>query len=80
MTEQDLLTELERVMGAAGDENNGCLTLREICKACEKGEWSVRRALQMLNDEGKLEVIHLMRKNISGRWFQLPAYRIKKVD
>jgi alkylated DNA nucleotide flippase Atl1 len=74
ITEAELFDALERA--AHGDGPEDARTMMEMARAAGVGERQTRRALHVLNAEGRLVVHRVIRTALDGRRAQVAAYTI----
>lgn len=78
MTRTDELVDaLVEAMGTPTTTPDGFFTVRELARESGRREERVRRALQVLADEGRLEVQRVRRHALDGRLGVVPAYRVR---
>lgn len=77
VSQDDLLDAIRKAMSPSHEAGEGFRTVRELTESTGKGEDRVRKALRLLQREGRLETRLVQRTAIDGRPQAVPAYRFK---
>jgi hypothetical protein len=72
ITTADILAALETASNAPEDAR----TMAEIKQETGVGEKRLRAALVAIREEGRLQVHHVVRRDLSGKSQKVPAYTI----
>lgn len=75
ITTDDLLEALQDALSKPSDGEAS--TVSDIMDATGRSSALVRKSLQVLAREGRLEVVQVRRPSLDGRLVPVPGYRIK---
>ena len=73
----DLVTALTELLTIQAESGKGYMTSDDIEHSMGLAEGKVMRLLHQLDDDGRLEVVRVLRRCIDGRMTSRPAYRLK---
>ena len=77
MAVTDLVTALTELLTIQAESGQGYMTSEDIERSMGLAEGKVMRLLHQLDDDGRLEVVRVLRRCIDGRMTSRPAYRLK---
>jgi len=76
ITENEWLSELQRLEAAQKSSVDGALTTRELCNALRMSSQRAQRLIRQLKEEGRIEVVRRKEMRIDGISTLVPAYRL----
>lgn len=80
ITQGELIAALQAAMEQPDDDPEGAVTAAELAEQLDWHVVKVRDELGKLDRAGRLECVKVIRRDITGRVGNRPAYRLVKVE